>query len=98
MLRYNVFKHSNEKEQKLIKLRNKLFAKYNAEKLKSYSIGIYYIATGIYKNDFIRFLFLFFINNVYKNENFFPVIYKKNFTSLPLLYIYYEVHRTRNPR
>ena len=64
VLRYNVFKHSNEKEQKLIKLRNKLFAKYNAEKLKSYSIGIYYIATGIYKNDFTRFLL--------SVKNFFP--------------------------
>ena len=64
VLRYNVFKNSNEKEQKLTKLRNKLFAKYNKEKLKSYSIGIYYIATGIYKNDFTRFLL--------SVKNFFP--------------------------
>ena len=63
VLKYNIAKI------KLPSLDQKILSKYYDELLYGKTFGIYYIATGIYKNDFPRF-----INSL---KNFFPNNYKK---------------------
>lgn len=67
ILRYNVFKKPDEYNKSISHLCNKLNYQYN-EELKKSHIGIYYLATDIYKNSFTTFL-----NSV---KNFFPGIKK----------------------